>query len=72
MNKCEPNIILNLFLFFVLFSIRSALGKLRDLNSKVESMQRLYLWQQQEASYTMLNDFSGRSNNEEEGYEPEM
>ena len=58
----------------VLFSLldRSALGKLRDLNSKVESMQRLYLWQQQEASYTMLNDFSGRSNNEEEGYEPEM
>ena len=23
-------------------------------------MQRLYLWQQQEASYTMLHDFSGR------------
>lgn len=64
---------------------RSAFGKLGELSKKLESMQRLYLWQQQEASYTMLHDFSGRpdsrdeknADNDEEGkeivdFEPEM
>lgn len=44
-------------------------------------MQRFYLWQQQEASYSMLRDFSGRpdsDNTNGEGgndvldFEPEM
>ena len=42
------------------YSVGSAFEKLRELNAKLESMQRLYLWQQQEASYIMLADFSGR------------
>ena len=46
------------------YFVGSALGKLRDLSQKLESMQRLYLWQQQEATYTMLADFSGRPENE--------
>ncbi len=44
--------------------VGSAFGKLRDLSQKLESMQNLYLWQQQEATYTMLADFSGRPENE--------
>ena len=52
------------FLFVYLnvstYSVGSALGKLAMTSSKLESMQRLYLWQQQEATYTMLADFSGR------------
>jgi hypothetical protein len=40
--------------------VGNAIGKLRDLSSRLESMQKLYLWQQQEASYEMLSDFSGR------------
>ena len=59
---------------------RSAFGKLGELSKKLESMQLLYLWQQQEPSYEMLRDFSGRpdeSANEEGeqdilGFEPEM
>lgn len=46
------------------YFVGSAFGKLRDLSQKLESMQRLYLWQQQEATYTMLADFSGRPENE--------
>ena len=44
---------------------RSAFGKLGELNKKSEDMQRLYLWQQQEASYMMLHDFSGRPQGDE-------
>ena len=59
---------------------RSAFGKLGELSKKLESMQLLYLWQQQEPSYEMLRDFSGRPDESanEEGeqdildFEPEM
>ena len=58
---------------------RSAFGKLGKLNTKLESMQRLYLWEQQEPSYTMLHDFSGRperrtndEGDESLDFEPEM
>jgi len=47
------------------YFVGSAFGKLRDLSQKLESMQNLYLWQQQEATYTMLADFSGRPENED-------
>jgi hypothetical protein len=51
----------------------SAFGKLGELSKKQESMQRLYLWQQQEASYMMLKDFSGRPDRGGEvDFEPEM
>lgn len=60
----------------------TALGNLGQIGQKVEDMQKLYLWQQQEASYSMLRDFSGRpvsENTNEEGggndaldFEPEM
>lgn len=56
---------------FPIFAPSSAFGKLGELSKKLESMQRLYLWQQQEASYTMLHDFSGRPD-EGEDFEPEM
>lgn len=60
---------LRIFMIFYLaistYFVGSAFGKLRDLGQKLEDMQRLYLWQQQEATYTMLADFSGRP--EEEG-----
>mmetsp|Transcript_206 Transcript_206/g.348 ORF Transcript_206/g.348 Transcript_206/m.348 type:complete len:1383 (+) Transcript_206:113-4261(+) len=46
------------------YFVGSAFGKLRELSQKLESMQQLYLWQQQEATYTMLADFSGRPENE--------
>jgi len=53
------------------------LGNLGQIGQKVEDMQKLYLWQQQEASYSMLRDFSGRPDSEEGGnealdFEPEM
>ena len=56
---------------------RTALGNLGQIGQKVEDMQKLYLWQQQEASYSMLRDFSGRPDSEEGGndtldFEPEM
>ncbi|KAL7452366.1 hypothetical protein ACHAWC_004089, partial [Mediolabrus comicus] len=55
---------LRIFMIFYLaistYFVGSAFGKLRDLSQKLENMQRLYLWQQQEATYTMLADFSGR------------
>jgi len=60
----------------------TALGNLGQIGQKVEDMQKLYLWQQQEASYSMLRDFSGRPDSEntnEDGggngvldFEPEM
>jgi hypothetical protein len=46
------------------YFVGSAFGKLRDLSQKLDSMQNLYLWEQQEATYTMLADFSGRPENE--------
>lgn len=48
-------------------SYRSAFGKLGQLNKKIQSMELLYLWQQQEASYSMLRDFSGRPNDSTNG-----
>ena len=49
------------------FFAGSAFGKLNKLSSNLESMQRLHLWQQQEASYTMLADFSGRPDHRDVG-----
>merc|ERR1711957_133055 len=51
-----------LYLAISTYFVGSAFGKLGELSKKLESMQRLYLWQQfsEEASYMMLNDFSGR------------
>ena len=66
---------------YLLSSSRTALGNLGEIGQKAEDMQRFYLWQQQEASYSMLRDFSGRRDSEntngEEGndaidFEPEM
>jgi len=52
------------FLLFYLaistYAVGSALGKLRELSTKLESMRLLYAWQQQEASHAMLTDFSGK------------
>ncbi|KAL7549040.1 hypothetical protein ACHAWF_012302 [Thalassiosira exigua] len=48
------------YLAICIYFIGSSLGKLGELNKNLESMQRLYLWQTQEASYSMLHDFSGR------------
>ena len=56
------------YLGFGTYFVGSALGKLRDLSKKLESIQLLYLWQQQDASYTMLRDFSGK----EEDAQPEI
>ncbi|KAL7530444.1 hypothetical protein ACHAXR_005668 [Thalassiosira sp. AJA248-18] len=62
----------NLWWFFLLYLaistyfVGSAFGRLGELNNKIEAMQRLYLWQQQEASYTMLNDFSGRPDRQDD------
>jgi len=71
---------LSLIWSFFSLSNRSAFGKLGELSKKLESMQLLYLWQQQEPSYEMLRDFSGRPDESanEEGeqdildFEPEM
>lgn len=38
-----------------------------DLSKNLESMQRLFLWEQQQASYTMLADFSGRPDHRDIG-----
>jgi len=45
----------------------SCFGKLNELSTNLESMQRLFLWEQQEASYTMLADFSGRPDHRDVG-----
>ena len=50
-----------------LLSNRSAFGKLNELSTNLESMQRLFLWEQQQASYTMLADFSGRPDHRDIG-----
>jgi len=55
-----------LYLAISTYFVGSAFGKLRELNTNLESMQKLYLWQQQEASYTMLADFSGRPDDREQ------
>lgn len=58
----------NSFKWFLLFYLAistyfvgNAIGKLRDVNKRLDAMRNLYLWQQQEASFEMLNDFSGRT-----------
>ena len=48
------------------YFVGSAFGKLRDLSQNLESMQQLYLWEQQEATYTMLADFSGRPEDDDD------
>ena len=48
------------YLILATYFVGSSLGKLRELSSNQESMQQLFLWQQQEPSYSMLSDFSGR------------
>ena len=48
------------YLILGTYFVGSSLGKLRELSSNQESMQQLFLWQQQEPSYSMLSDFSGR------------
>jgi len=48
------------------YFVGSAFGKLGELSKKLESMHQLYRWQQQEASYTMLQDFSGRPDSRDE------
>lgn len=53
-------------------------GRLRDLGQRLEAMQAMYLWEQQEATYEMLSDFSGRQDHsttedgEDVDIEPEM
>jgi len=67
-----------LYLALSTYFVGSAFGKLGMLSEKIQSMQMLYTWEQQEASYTMLHDFSGRPNesNDSEGrredVEPEI
>ncbi|KAL7547215.1 hypothetical protein ACHAWF_010540, partial [Thalassiosira exigua] len=61
-----------LYLAISTYFVGSAFGKLGELSNKLESMQRLYLWQQQEASYTMLHDFSGRPDGQDAKHEPEI
>ena len=69
--------------FLSLYRSSVAFGKLGELRKRRRSMQQLYAWQQQEASYMMLNDFSGKpgrgdksTNGEEDkepvNFEPEM
>jgi len=53
------------FLLFYLaistYFVGNSIGRLRDLGQRLEAMQAMYLWEQQEATYEMLSDFSGRT-----------
>ena len=48
------------------------------MGQRLEAMQAMYLWEQQEATYEMLSDFSGRTDHattedgEDVDIEPEM
>ncbi|EJK72242.1 hypothetical protein THAOC_06240, partial [Thalassiosira oceanica] len=48
------------YLILATYFVGSSLGKMKELSSNQESIQQLFLWQQQEPSYRMLSDFSGR------------
>jgi hypothetical protein len=65
-----------IYLSISTYFVGNAIGKLGELNDKLESMRKMYLWEQQEASYEMLADFSGRGSENGDGefvdVEPEM
>ncbi|EED88838.1 predicted protein [Thalassiosira pseudonana CCMP1335] len=65
-----------IYLSISTYFVGNAIGKLGELNDKLESMRKMYLWEQQEASYEMLADFSGRGSENGDGefvdVEPEI